>query len=93
MKTSQLRQLIREEIIRELNQDALIYDKIWIFIIVKADTEEILTKSGIFKQKPYPTEMEIFDDLIDVSSKIRELEKKGEKNLSTYELNNSWDLK
>ena len=91
MKKSELQQLIKEEILKELSNDNMSLDYgIWVFIIVNSK-KEILTKDGSFKRKPTPTDMEIFDDIMHVSKKFKELKSKGITDVFGYELNNKYD--
>jgi hypothetical protein len=89
MKKSELRQIIKEELLREMNGDVTIDYDVWAFIITDGKGN-ILNKSGEFVKKPLASKMAIFDDIMSVGRKIKELKGKGITAFG-YELSNSWD--
>ena len=89
MKKSELQQIIKEELLREMNSDVTIDYNVWAFIITDGK-DNILTKSGKFEKKPLASEMAIFDGIISVGRKVKELENKSITAYG-YELSNSWD--
>jgi uncharacterized protein YegL len=89
MKKSQLQQIIKEELLREMNGDVTIDYDVWAFIITDGEGN-ILTKSGKFEKKPLASKMAIFDDIMSAGRKVKELKNKGITAFG-YELSNSWD--
>jgi hypothetical protein len=89
MKKSELQQLIREELLREMNADITIDYNVWAFIITDGKGN-ILTQSGEFVKKPLASKMAIFDDIMSINRKVEDLKKKGITAYG-YELSNSWD--
>jgi hypothetical protein len=89
MKKSQLQQIIKEELLREMNGDVTIDYDVWAFIITDGEGN-ILTKSGKFEKKPLASKMAIFDDIMSTGRKVKELKNKGITAFG-YELSNSWD--
>jgi len=91
MKKLELRQIIKEEISKVLTEGEISLSRpVYVFIIINSK-QEILTKNGSFKLKPVPTDMEIFNDIMHLSQKFKELEKKGITDAYGYELNNKYD--
>jgi hypothetical protein len=89
VKKSELRQIIKEELLREMNGDVTIEYDVWAFIITDGKGN-ILTKSGEFVKKPLASKMAIFDDIMSTGRKVKELKDKGITAFG-YELSNSWD--
>ena len=89
MCSSDLRQIIKEVLFREMNSDVTINYDVWAFIITDGKGN-ILTKSEKFEKKPLASDMAIFDDIMSAGRKVKELKDKGITAFG-YELSNSWD--
>ena len=81
--------MIREMLLKEKSDNITIDYKVWAFIITDGKGN-ILNQSGNFVRKPIPSEMAIFDGIIDVGRKVEELKNKGITAFG-YQLSNSWD--
>lgn len=89
MKKSELKHIIREELLSEMNADVTIDYDVWAFIITDGKGN-ILTQSGEFVKEPLASKMAIFDDIMSAGRKVKELKGKGITAFG-YELSNSWD--